>query len=153
MTPGHYWKEMGKIALFSIKPCYFSSILSGEKQYEFRRSPCRSSLTKIVFYASAPVSSIIGEARTERTISGTPDTVWSIVQFKAGITREAFDLYFDRRTQAFAYRLTDVLSYDKEIPISCINAKPPQSFYYISNAQYSQILLMHTSNLQITRDN
>ena len=143
---------MGKIALFSIMPCYLPAMRSGKKQYEFRRIPCRCSITKIVFYASAPISSIIGEAKTEQVVSGTPDTVWSIVQSTAGISREAFDTYFDKRTYAYAYRLSNVLFYDKEIPITCINKYPPQSFYYLSDIQYMKIRLTFLPKFKIAKD-
>jgi len=48
--------------LLSIKPKYAEMILSGEKKYEFRRAIFKKpGISKVVIYASSPVSKVIGE--------------------------------------------------------------------------------------------
>lgn len=47
--------------ILAIKPKYANMILNGEKTIEFRRKFPKAPLEKVLIYASAPISKIIGE--------------------------------------------------------------------------------------------
>ena len=51
--------------LLSIKPQYAKMIIEGTKKYEFRTRKCRENIKKIIFYATAPKSQVVGEAEIE----------------------------------------------------------------------------------------
>jgi len=52
--------------LLSIKPQYAEMIIEGTKKYEFRTRKCRDDIRKIIFYATAPQSQVVGEAEISR---------------------------------------------------------------------------------------
>lgn len=52
---------MHKEVLLSIKPTYVQRIFEGSKKYEFRRVIFKeNNIDKIIVYASAPISKIVG---------------------------------------------------------------------------------------------
>ncbi len=55
--------------LLSINPEHVEKILTGQKQFEFRKVRCRSDVSKIVIYATSPVMKIVGEADGMRDIN------------------------------------------------------------------------------------
>ena len=48
--------------LISIKPEYVEKIFNGEKKWEYRRKTPNTDVKKMVIYATAPVSAVVGEA-------------------------------------------------------------------------------------------
>lgn len=56
--------------LLSIKPQYAKMIIEGTKKYEFRTRKCREDIKKIIFYATAPKSQVVGEAEIEDVLVG-----------------------------------------------------------------------------------
>ena len=54
--------------LLSIKPQYAKAILENQKKYEFRKRHCKGSVNKIIFYATAPESKVVGEAEIEKIL-------------------------------------------------------------------------------------
>lgn len=127
-------------ALFSIRPEYAEKILVGEKRFEFRTIQCRREIRRIVIYAPAPVSQILGEAVVTRIVKAPPDVLWEKVQGAAGVSKAGFDAYFCGRSAAVAYQLEQPVQYQNAPLISDLGIKrPPQSFCYLSEAQYKLI--------------
>ena len=62
--------------LLSIKPQYAEMIIEGTKRYEFRTRKCRDDIKKIIFYATAPKSQVVGEAEIECVLVGKPTEIW-----------------------------------------------------------------------------
>ena len=62
--------------LLSIKPQYAKMIIEGTKKYEFRTRKCREDIKKIIFYATAPKSQVVGEAEIEDVLVGPPNEIW-----------------------------------------------------------------------------
>lgn len=118
--------------LLSIKPEYAKAILDGRKKYEFRKRRCRNSVSKIVFYATAPESRVVGEAEIEDIIEGDPSEIWERTKEAAGIAREKYCEYYRGHSNAVAYKLKNVIAYDQSKELSDYGiSHVPQSFVYI----------------------
>ena len=118
--------------LLSINPSHVENIMSGCKTYEFRKKACKKHVEKIIIYSTTPVMKVVGEADVEDVLIGKPEEIWNITQKMSGIDKSFFDSYYDKREEAVAYKLTNVVQYEvpkdlKEYGISCA----PQSFQYI----------------------
>ena len=48
-------------ALLSIKPEYVEKIISGEKEYEYRKRIFKQKIKSVIIYCTMPVGEIIGE--------------------------------------------------------------------------------------------
>lgn len=118
--------------LLSIKPEYVKAILDGRKKYEFRKCRCKNGVSKIVFYATAPESRVVGEAEIEDIIEGDPTEIWEKAKEAAGITREKYCRYYRGYSKAVAYKLKNVIAYDQPKKLSDYGVNHvPQSFVYI----------------------
>lgn len=118
--------------LLSIKPQYAEMIIKGTKKYEFRTRKCRDDIKKIIFYATAPKSQVVGEAEIECVLEGTPTEIWKKTKFGSGIPASFFKEYYKSREVAVAYKLTNVKAYKtpkalKDYGITHV----PQSFIYL----------------------
>ncbi len=118
--------------LLSINPEHVSNILNGTKRFEFRRTRCKSPVGLMVIYCTAPVKTVVGQARIVRVIEGSPAEVWNRTKDAAGISRHFFDEYYDGRDKAVAYELGDIIRYEKPRTLSDFGLRcPPQSFCYV----------------------
>ena len=118
--------------LLSIKPQYAEVILQGEKQFEFRKCKPKEDVTHIIIYATSPRKQVVGEAEIEDIVEGTPSEVWEKAKYAAGITSKFFFSYYEGKKTAFAYKLTNVHSFDTPKMLSEYGVShAPQSFVYI----------------------
>lgn len=129
------------IAFMPIKPIYARKLMSGEKKYEFRKSPINDNLTHIIIYASSPVKKVIGLAEVKRVLVTSPSAVWTQTKHAAGIARKEYDNYFAGKKQAYAIEIKKVVHLAKEIaPIELENGfKVPQSFSYVDSKFYLKV--------------
>lgn len=118
--------------ILPIYPKYFELIVKGEKIYEFRKFMPKKDIDTILFYATAPVKSIVGQATIRNIITGTIDEVWKQTKNYAGISHEEYSWYYNDKNMAIAYELKDVIIYDnpKILKEFGINA-PVMNFAYI----------------------
>ena len=119
--------------LISIKPEYAEKILNGEKRYEYRRKTPVSEVKKMVIYATAPVSAVVGEAEIKGVLLLNASELWARTKEHAGIDMKTFYRYFDfRRYNAKAFQLGTVIRYEKPKSLEDYDFKrPPQSWAYI----------------------
>lgn len=118
--------------LLSINPEHVDNIFKGTKKFEFRKVRSRHPVDRIVIYATAPVSMIVGEAEVTDTVGGTPEEVWARTADLSGISKEFFDAYYSGRRAAIAYRLGEVEEYGSPRPLADLGvASAPQSFVYL----------------------
>lgn len=119
--------------LISIKPEYAQKILKGEKRYEYRRITPSLKVKKMVIYATAPVSAVVGEAEIEGVLMLNASELWTRTKKYAGIDMETFYQYFSfRRYNAKAFQLGAVTRYEKPKSLENYGFKrPPQSWAYI----------------------
>jgi predicted transcriptional regulator len=120
--------------LLSIKPMYAEKILNGEKLYEFRRTIFKSpAVTKVVIYASSPISKVIGEFEIDHVLSMEVEALWNKTMEHSGIDKEFYDSYFDGKDVGHAIKVKHVERYLECRELHEYDIKyPPQSFAYLS---------------------
>ena len=120
-------------AIFSIKPEYIDMIFSGLKKYEYRKQICKKRITKMLFYSTAPVKMIVGEADVIDVITQRKSDLWNKTKDNSGVSKDFYDRYFDGYEYATAYLLGNIVRYEKPKPLIDYGIKlAPQSFCYIS---------------------
>lgn len=118
--------------LLSINPEHVEHILDGSKQYEFRKTKCKEEIDGIIIYSTAPVKQVVAEADVEIILVDTPAEVWKKTRRKSGITEEFFFKYYSGRSNAVAYKLSNLNVFEE--PKSLIDygvTTAPQSYVYV----------------------
>jgi len=130
----------------SLRPSFWNLLQFGEKTVELRRrGPALAAPFRVVVYASAPVSAVVGTfVVTEATESDT-ETLWASLGGKTGIARPAFEAYFAGATKPMALHISDVEPLSTAVPLAALRTVlgrgwPPQSYRYISAAGVKQLL-------------
>ncbi|MDR0218529.1 MAG: ASCH domain-containing protein [Enterobacteriaceae bacterium] len=120
--------------LLSIKPEFAEKILNGTKKYEFRKGIFKNtSVRSVVIYATMPIGRIVGEFDIENIIEDEPEVVWHKTYEHAGISKQFFDSYFDKKKKAFAIKIGNVKKYSTPISLNEMgnNIVAPQSYRYL----------------------
>ncbi|MGH1363279.1 MAG: ASCH domain-containing protein [Calditrichia bacterium] len=119
--------------ILSIKPEFATKIFNGSKKYEFRRSLFKNpSVNKVVVYASAPISKVIGEFEIDHVIHSDIDELWQTTEEHAGISKEYYMSYFDGKEAGYAIKIKKTKKYPDQLSIEQeYGIKPPQSFAYL----------------------
>ena len=119
--------------LLSIKPEFVNKIFAGTKKFEFRRSIFKNeAVKKVIVYASAPVSRVVGEFEIEDIIKDKLPSLWSKTKEHSGINESFYYDYFNNREEGFAIKIGNVNKYTETIDIMKEYGKrPPQSFIYV----------------------
>ena len=120
--------------ILSIKPKYVEKILSGEKQYEFRKRIFKDTEVENIFiYASSPVKMIVAVFRPSRIIRDSPQKLWMDLWPQSGLTEEEFFNYFVSKDEGYAIRIDDLV--ELEEPRDPRQFFPgfvaPQNFMYV----------------------
>ena len=122
--------------LMPIHPEYVQRIFAGTKQVEFRRRLAGKAVAKLIVYATAPVSAIVGEVQMLGTISAPPDELWEQTKEVAGISEEKYRRYFEGCALAHAYQLGKVTLYERPKKLREFGLSwAPQSFAYIKEEE------------------
>jgi len=96
--------------LLSIRPEFAEKIFNGLKKYEFRRSIFkRSDVEKVIVYASAPISKVIGEFEIEKILREELPNLWDMTKNYAGISEELFYDYFSHKNEGYAIKIKSVI--------------------------------------------
>jgi predicted transcriptional regulator len=121
--------------ILSIKPEFAFKIFEGNKLYEFRRAIFkRSNVNKVIVYASAPISMIIGEFEIENIIHDEIENLWKTTNLEAGIDEKYFYQYFTDKEKGYAIKIKNYVLYIDRLCIrKDFGIAPPQSFAYLSN--------------------
>ncbi len=145
---------MQKIALISIKPKFANQILFGVKKFEYRKTSIDKTTTHIVLYMTAPIKRIVGLVSVKKVLSGSPNMIWEKTKSEAGIVRSFYREYFKDTKIAYAIELSEVIPFNHWInPKEIIHDfRPPQSFKYIDNNFFTQIL-EHSNRTIANRSN
>ena len=119
--------------VLSIKPEFAFKIFEGDKIYEFRKAIFKKKgIKKVVVYASAPISMVIGEFEIADIIHDELENLWKITNAHAGIDEKYFYDYFDNREMGYAIKIKSSFLYIDRL---CIRKEfgltPPQSFAYL----------------------
>ncbi len=118
--------------LLSVNPEHVDNILSGVKQFEFRKVRCKRDVDSILIYATSPVMLVVGEVEVLEVIEDAPESVWKLTSEFAGVSKSFFDQYYNKNDKAIAYRLGKVEKYLTPLQLSDLGISfAPQSFVYV----------------------
>ena len=118
--------------LMSINPQHVRGILSGTKQFEYRKVKCKKSVDSIVIYSTSPIMKVVAEVEVTGIIEGSPQNVWNSTCFGAGIDKSFFDEYYKGKDFAVAYKLGHITKFHEPLHLADFGIKTaPQSFVYI----------------------
>ena len=75
---------------------------------------------------------IVAEAEVENTLIDNPKVIWEITKNHSGITKDFFDIYYEKKDQAIVYKLSKIIAYAEPLSLNDFGIKTaPQSFVYI----------------------
>ncbi|MDE5886085.1 MAG: ASCH domain-containing protein [Muribaculaceae bacterium] len=119
--------------ILPIKPVYAELILNGTKKVEYRKwIPSCGLPFKVMIYSSHPVKKVVGSFIVNEVIKATPEEIWMQTNEIGGIHKDSFFAYFENQTEAYAFKISDVVFYN---PTRCLNeyglTEAPQRFTYI----------------------
>ena len=118
--------------LLSINPEHVKNILQGTKTYEFRKILCKRKVDKIVIYATCPIKRVVGEVEVLDVFEMDKENLWKITEKHSGITKKFFDQYYEGRDTAVAYKLGEVVKYERPRSLADLGVKlAPQSYMYL----------------------
>lgn len=125
--------------LLSIKPEFANKIFNGDKKYEYRKVIFKNrDVNKIVVYASAPTSKVIGEFEIEKIMNESPEVLWQKTKRYSGISRIYFEKYFKGRSVGYAIKVKKVKKYKTPKSLQDeYGLRPPQSFIYLSKVKHT----------------
>lgn len=132
--------SMDSQLVMSIHPKHAENIMLGYKRVEIRRKFSKDwEGARINIYASTPIKALMGEARIERIIEGTPATIWEHFGTMVGGTKEEFDSYVQGTNTIYALVLGDIRPYSYPVPLMQIEhligtqLTVPQSYGIVSH--------------------
>jgi predicted transcriptional regulator len=120
--------------LLSIKPKYVTSIIEGDKRYEFRKTIFKNrEINRIYIYSSSPVKKIVGTFEIGGILEDHPNELWDTVKEFAGIDTRDFFAYFEGKSRAFAIEIQNLQEFNNPIdPYKTMPGfVPPQSYCYM----------------------
>lgn len=120
--------------LLSIKPEFAEKIFRGVKRYEFRKALFKNrNVKKVMVYASAPISKVIGEFEIDDILELEKELLWKQTKKHSGIPKDYFDEYFSGREIGYAIKIRKSRLYRNPLDLyRHFNVKyPPQSFMYL----------------------
>ena len=126
--------------LMSIKPEFVDRILTGEKQYEFRKSIFKEHVERIYIYSSYPVKKIVGYFEVDEIIHKSPEELWDSYSEISGISEKDFFKYFKDHEKGYAIKINNLKVFEEYIEMKDFTA--PQSFCYVENSDYLVKLLL-----------
>lgn len=115
--------------------------MSGSKVAEFRRRMARLSVRRVLVYATAPDSALMGYFDVERTDTACPQVLWKSFRSNAGITESGFFRYFHGIDEGHALVASRSVAFPCPFPISILGDGwvPPQGFRYVDAAAWFRL--------------
>jgi predicted transcriptional regulator len=115
----------------SIRPEYAEAIFSGSKTFELRRRrPSFAAGSRVIVYSSSPDQQLLGTFEAGNVHEADPEDLWQLVSKQAGITRKAFDAYFDGCDFGYAIEVCS----PKRLSPKPLRFRPPQSYLFLRPA-------------------
>lgn len=135
---------MTKIALLPIRPRFAEAILRGEKKVEFRRKTFGDKVKYVVIYVSSPVQKVVGFFEVDKIFRTSPSEAWELFQDVGSINEDEFAEYYRGTDQAASITIKNVKQFRSPIEVSQINNSflPPQSYRYVSTAEFEKLKLI-----------
>jgi predicted transcriptional regulator len=127
-----------RVALMPIHPRYANAILDGIKGAEFRKRRLAPDIRRVVIYATAPISRIVGEFTIGATVVGSPQEIWRDYGDTGEISEPDFHSYFAGRDTAVALVVTGAQRYAEPLALADLSPRPavPQSAIYLAGSLF-----------------
>lgn len=126
--------------LFSVRPDYGEMIMKGTKTVEVRRRFSKKwTGHRAVFYATEPVSGIIGQAQISDVSEDSPETIWKEFGPAIKCSREYYECYVTGRETVFAISLKHPNAYVDPVFAGALarytdrEIVPPQSYLHLND--------------------
>lgn len=128
--------------LMSIKANFAERLMNGSKSIEIRKQfSDRWTGRNVVFYASKPVRSLVGQATVNSVTKGQPGILWSLFETRMGCSRSEFDAYVGDAAEIAAIEFKNVSRYEDSVRLSKISdllhekLTPPQSYLGLTSSK------------------
>jgi predicted transcriptional regulator len=122
--------------VMSVKPDRAEQIMAGSKTVELRKRFSKQwEGEKINVYATAPLMSLVGEAKIHSIIVDDPQEIWRKYGDEIGCSRLEFDEYVSDANVMYAIELNEIRPYRSAIPLTQLSRLikeelvPPQSYF------------------------
>lgn len=136
--------KMDNAILISIHPEYVEKILSGEKQWEFRRVWTKKPVDYLVIYSTAPVKKILVIAEVGQDIRGSTFKLWKLSRDDfGGISRRKLYRYFDGKKEGIAIQIKKKQIFKEGIDPKQVFGdafRAPQSFQFINEKEWNKLV-------------
>lgn len=126
--------------LISIHPEYVNLIFSDKKKIEFRKTSICRNTNKFLVYSTAPVSKIVGYFVSDFIEKSTPLDLWNNYSRVGGINEEDYFKYYENKKDAIGIHINKLYRFKNEIPLAEFNLTPPQSYRYINQDLFEDIV-------------
>ena len=127
--------------IISIQPQYVDKIMTGEKKFEYRKKVAKKDIESIIVYCTSPKKMVLAEVKIDGIIEDSPENLWEMTKEKSGVSKDFFFKYFKDKKIAYAYRLGEILSYNKPLTLSDVGlTAAPQSYAYLKIDIGSQVI-------------
>ena len=132
-----------KFILISIDPVYVEKILADEKTVEFRRR-FNTDYVGCVFaiYGTTSIKSVVARATITGVVKESVTNLWTYYENKGGVSKSAFDKYFQGCATGYAILLEQITRLDAPFSLKDlrdIGLKVPQSYRSITEEQFKLI--------------
>ena len=128
--------------LLPVKPCFAYSIVSGEKEVEFRKRRLNKEITHVVIYASHPIKKVIGYFEISALDEGKPHELWSKYKHVSGLSHEDFETYYSNSDFGVAIKIKKAKKLEEPMALSNLgeSLNVPQNYMYISDELFDLVV-------------
>lgn len=132
-----------KFILISINPVHVDKILDNEKTVELRRR-FNTDYVGCVFaiYRTTSIKSVVAIATIRAVVKESVTNLWTYYEKKVGVSKSAFDKYFQGCSTGYAILLEQVTKLDTPFALKdlkSIGLAAPQSYRSITEEQFKVI--------------
>lgn len=130
---------MSRVAiLLSIHPRFADQIFDGTKRIEFRKRNVPAEVSRVFVYSTSPISAILGYFDVEMTIELSPAALWRKYSSIGGISKDAFDSYYQGHRFGRGLLIGSIRRYRRIISLPK-RMRAPQSFVYLEDEMVTQM--------------
>ena len=130
------------VVFLPIKPKFAFPILDGIKRFEFRKSPFKQKIKKVVVYASSPHQKILGVFDVKAIHKSRLWATWKKFGKHGGITRREYLEYFKGKEYVISIEVGKIVRFTTPIHPQEVfsDFKVPQSYTYLNQSRFEALL-------------
>lgn len=129
--------------VLSVRPEYADAIAAGTKRVEFRRKRMRAPASHAIFYAAAPANRLVCVCEAFWLDWADLESLWARWGEMGGISREAFDAYYEGCEEGLAIMLGKPRAFKPGVGLADIGLeRAPQSYRYVERLRLEGIFAL-----------